>query len=56
MTADIILYQAVGASVGEDQRQQSEVARNIIRGCTPLYNKGSPFQNILKNIHIPYFI
>lgn len=55
MAADILLYQADRVPVGEDQRQHLELARDIVRRWTDLYNKGSPFKKRCKAVGIPSF-
>lgn len=55
MAADILLYQADRVPVGEDQRQHLELARDIVRRWTDLYNKGGPFKKRCKKAGIPSF-
>jgi len=55
MAADILLYQADRVPVGEDQRQHLELARDIVRLWTDLYNKGGPFKKRCKKAGIPSF-
>lgn len=55
MAADILLYQADRVPVGEDQRQHLELARDIVRRWTDLYNKGGAFKKRCKKAGIPSF-
>jgi len=55
MAADILLYQADRVPVGEDQRQHLELARDIVRRFTDLYNKGGAFKKRCKKAGIPSF-
>ncbi len=55
MAADILLYQADRVPVGEDQRQHLELARDIVRRWTDLYNKGGAFKKRCKAAGIPSF-
>jgi len=55
MAADILLYQADRVPVGEDQRQHLELARDIVRRWTDIYNKGGPFKKRCKAAGIPSF-
>jgi len=55
MAADILLYQADRVPVGEDQRQHLELARDIVRRWTDLYNQGGPFKKRCKKAGIPSY-
>ena len=55
MAADILLYQADRVPVGEDQRQHLELARDVVRRWTDLYNKGGAFKTRCKKAGIPSF-
>jgi len=55
MAADILLYQADRVPVGEDQRQHLELARDIVRRFTDLYNKGGAFKKRCKAVGIPSY-
>jgi tryptophanyl-tRNA synthetase len=55
MAADILLYQADRVPVGEDQRQHLELARDIVRRFTDLYNKGGAFKKRCKKAGIPSY-
>lgn len=55
MAADILLYQADRVPVGEDQRQHLELARDIVRRWTDLYNKGGAFKKRCKKNGIPSY-
>ena len=55
MSADILLYQADRVPVGEDQRQHLELARDIVRRWTDMYNQGGPFKKRCKKAGIPSF-
>ncbi len=55
MAADILLYQADRVPVGEDQRQHLELARDIVRRWTDMYNKGGAFKKRCKKAGIPSF-
>jgi tryptophanyl-tRNA synthetase len=55
MAADILLYQADRVPVGEDQRQHLELARDIVRRFTDMYNKGGAFKKRCKKAGIPSF-
>ncbi len=55
MAADILLYRADRVPVGEDQRQHLELARDIVRRFSDLYNKGNAFKKRCKAANIPSF-
>mmetsp|Transcript_6273 Transcript_6273/g.7019 ORF Transcript_6273/g.7019 Transcript_6273/m.7019 type:complete len:443 (-) Transcript_6273:80-1408(-) len=55
MAADILLYQADRVPVGEDQRQHLELARDIVRRFTDMYNKGGAFKKRCKKAGIPSY-